>query len=88
MTDLVPLLGRLTGRPVLDRTGFTGKFSFALTYSIDAAPTNTPPSGPRNPSEIGSLITELEKQVGLKLTSTKERVDVLVVDHVEKPSPN
>jgi uncharacterized protein (TIGR03435 family) len=35
MTDLAPLLSRLTGRPVLDRSGFTRRFNFFIEYSIE-----------------------------------------------------
>jgi uncharacterized protein (TIGR03435 family) len=75
-------------RPVLDQTGLNGKFDFTIEYTPD-------PNGPaRNrpnfqPDESGPTFLEaLKDQLGLKLESTKGPVDVLVVDHVEEPSPN
>jgi uncharacterized protein (TIGR03435 family) len=105
MTDLAPLLSRLTGRPVLDRTGFTQKFNFFLLYSIEfsspeaaarVAATGrigpgdmaSPVSGPRNPGEVKSLITELEKQAGIELKAEREPVEALRIEHVERPSEN
>jgi uncharacterized protein (TIGR03435 family) len=46
------------------------------------------PSASDDPSAPPSLFTALQEQVGLKLESTRTAVDVLVIDHVEKPSPN
>jgi uncharacterized protein (TIGR03435 family) len=89
MTDLAQLLGRMMGRPVVDRTGFTRKFSFSLEYDFDANPaTRSPLTGARNPGEVKSLIAEFEKQAGIKFEPSKESVEVLMIDHVEKPSEN
>jgi uncharacterized protein (TIGR03435 family) len=105
MTDLAPLLSRLTGRPVLDRTGFTEKFNFFLEYPIEFSSPEaaarfaatggigpgdmvSPGSGPRTPGEIKSLIAELEKQAGIELKVGKEPVEMLRIEHVEKPTEN
>jgi len=48
--------------------------------------TDLPAGAPRGDSP--SLFTALEEQLGLKLEPTKGSVDVLVIDHVEKPTPN
>jgi uncharacterized protein (TIGR03435 family) len=45
-----------------------------------------PPSD--QPDAPPSLFTAVQEQVGLKIESTKTMVDVLVIDRVEKPSPN
>lgn len=75
----------IRGRMLLDRTGLDGSYTFTLQWtpqnlSGSAAASNDAP-GP-------SLFTALEEQLGLRLESTKASVDVLVIDHVEKPSPN
>jgi uncharacterized protein (TIGR03435 family) len=105
MTDLTPLLSRLTGRPVVDRTGFARKFSFAILYEIEFSSPEaaarfaatgrigpgdmaSPGGGPRNPGEIRSLITELERQAGIELKSGRSNVEVLVIEHAEKASEN
>jgi uncharacterized protein (TIGR03435 family) len=72
-------------RPVLDNTGLSGTFDFSLEWS--------PPPDPAQPGstsdETGpTFIEALQEQLGLKLDSQTGPVDVLVVDHIEEPSPN
>jgi bla regulator protein blaR1 len=67
-------------RPVLDRTNLKGNYAFELKFA-PAAATNPDPDRPH-------LITALEEQLGLKLESTRAPIDVLVIDSVEKPTPN
>lgn len=72
------------GRVVLDNTGLTDRYDFKLSWAgvsmaADANPTDT--SGP-------SIFTAVSEQLGLKLESQKGPVPVLVIDHIEEPSPN
>jgi uncharacterized protein (TIGR03435 family) len=46
------------------------------------------PDGPADPGARPSIMFALEEQLGLKLESTKGRVEILVIDHVERPSEN
>jgi len=74
----------MLGRNVIDATGLTGEFDIHLKWAIDdlSHPTAGPdPTGP-------SIFTALQEQLGLKLKSTKGPVEVLVLDHIEKPSAN
>jgi uncharacterized protein (TIGR03435 family) len=71
------------GRPVLDRTRLDGSFDLDLTYTPDAAPLDA-----SNAPNAPSLITALREQLGLRLESSRERVDVLVIDRVEAPTEN
>ena len=75
-------------RPVLDRTGLTGKFDFAIEFS----PQPDVPSAPGanfQPDPIGPTFMEaLKEQLGLKLEPLSGPFDVLVIDHVEEPSAN
>ncbi len=77
------------GRTVMDRTGLTGNFDVHLKWSMDPL---TGPAGPgagAPPDVAGpSLFTALQDQLGLRLESTKGPVEVLVIDHVERPSDN
>jgi uncharacterized protein (TIGR03435 family) len=88
-------------RPVVDRTNLTGKFDFKCTFTPDDSQFNGHP--PKLPAPAGadgaqsptadtaaapSLYEAMEKQLGLKLTAEKTMVDVIVIDHVEKPSAN
>jgi uncharacterized protein (TIGR03435 family) len=76
------------GRPVVDRTGLAGTYDF----SLDSVPENTGPSIPGTDADLDTgapnFLAALKEQLGLKLQPTRARVQVLVVDHVEQPSPN
>jgi uncharacterized protein (TIGR03435 family) len=71
-------------RVVVDRTGLLGTFDVDLTWTPDLPLGATT----RGDSKAPSLFTALEEQLGLKLEPIKGFVDVLVIDHVEKPTPN
>jgi uncharacterized protein (TIGR03435 family) len=64
--------------PVLDQTGIKGEFDFKFEYASD---TSEPDSGP-------SLFSTIQEQLGLKLVSIKTPIEILVIDHAEKPSGN
>jgi uncharacterized protein (TIGR03435 family) len=84
-------------RRVVDRTGLTGGFDLALNFDsrqmvAGAGPgggLGVPPSAaePAN-SDVPSIFTALEEQLGLKLESQTGPAEVLVIDHVERPTPN
>jgi uncharacterized protein (TIGR03435 family) len=95
MADLVRELSRTLGEPVLDKTGFTGEFDIDLNYTDEDA-TKSPSS--TAPYDSGgnqlqthpdlSIVFAAMDQLGLKLKPAKGPVEVLVVDHAERPSPN
>ena len=70
-------LAQQMGRPVIDRTGIEGEFDFKVDYAIDD-----------NPESGVPLLAAIQTQLGLKLESTKGPVEMLVIEHVEKPSGN
>ena len=73
-------------RPAVDQTGLTGNFDFTIQYSRDSiAP---PVLGAAPESQGPTFLEALKEQLGLKLKPTMAPVDVLVIDHVEQPSPN
>lgn len=84
----------------MDRTGFTDPFDFALTYTPDAgaAPDGACPEEftsirqrrglPLDPISCPSIFTAVQDQLGLKLDARKEPIEVLVIDHAERPSSN
>jgi uncharacterized protein (TIGR03435 family) len=76
-------LSPYAGRPVQDRTGLTGVFDFELRWTPDQVE-----SRPEGTDSGPSFTTALEEQLGLKLKSEKGRIEVLVIDHLEKPSEN
>ena len=77
-------------RPVVDKTGLTGQFDFDLTFMPDdrvfGGRFHLPPgdAGAAAPD----LYTSMQEQLGLKLSPFKGPVEVLVIDHIEKPSAN
>ena len=76
-------------RPILDRTGFTGEFDLNLNFTPDGALMGLPPGygGPGDPT-LPNIFAALEEQLGLQLTSAKSPVEVLVIDHTERPTVN
>ena len=74
----------------MDRTGLGGTFDLRIEFAPQVAPTlNGGPFPNFTPNEEGPTFLEaLEEQLGLKLEPTTGPVDVLVIDHVEEPSPN
>jgi uncharacterized protein (TIGR03435 family) len=79
-------------RPVVDQTGLTGRYDLAVTLTLDDSMFNGhPPAFPRPADGVEpapNLFEALQEQLGLKLTAEKTQVDVLAIDHVEKPSAN
>jgi len=72
------VLGMLLDRPVIDKTGMTGYFQIQLAFSpADSA-------GPDSPD----VFQAVQEQLGLRLVPAKGPVDVLVIDHIERPSEN
>jgi uncharacterized protein (TIGR03435 family) len=73
-------------RPVEDRTGLTGNFDIDLDWTPDRPlPAGAPALPPVDPNGAG-LFTALQEQLGLKVESTKNSIDILVVDHAEHPT--
>lgn len=85
-------LSRATGRTVIDKTGLTGRYDYHLDWtretSLNPLPGAAGFSTPPPDSDAPSIFTAVQEQLGLKLDSQKGPVEVLVVDHAEKPSRN
>ncbi len=80
-------------KPVVDQTGLTDRYDFNLNWTPDqsqfaAMGAHVPPPNTDDPNAPPSLYVALQEQLGLKLESAKANADVMVIDHVEKPSPN
>ena len=82
-------------KPVIDQTGLSGRYNFILRWSPDesqwiplrgtgAMPGRWPDDGKAPPG----LYAAIQEQLGLKLKPAKTLADVMVVDHIEQPSPN
>jgi uncharacterized protein (TIGR03435 family) len=72
------LSGNGAGRPVIDRTGLQGNYSFKLDWV----------NAPGSESELPSLFVALQEQLGLRLEPAKGPSEVIVIDGAEKPSAN
>jgi uncharacterized protein (TIGR03435 family) len=75
------------GRPVIDKTGLTGKYDFKVQWVPDESQPNSGGDAPP-PDATGPSIFAAIQELGLKLEAIKGPVEVLVIDHVEKPTGN
>jgi uncharacterized protein (TIGR03435 family) len=87
------LRGRLGNVPVMDKTGSTELFNFILEFVIDE---NTPGAGsprqmaddPANVLRGQTIFAALEQQLGLRLEPARAPREFIVIDAIERPSPN
>jgi uncharacterized protein (TIGR03435 family) len=96
MTDFATWMqAGVTDRPVVDKTELSDRYDFQLDWTPDESQfaqfrgvgrVVPPPTNDLN--ALPSLYAAMQEQLGLKLNSTKNPVEVMVIDHVEKPSPN
>lgn len=92
MSYLSWVVSQFLNKPVIDQTGLTGYYDFKLEWTPELPPeavaraqaegrTLPPTNGP-------DIFTAVREQLGLRLDSQKGPVQVMVIDHVEKPSEN
>jgi uncharacterized protein (TIGR03435 family) len=91
MSDFTSFLQMLVlDKPVVDQTAITGRFDCNVTFTPDQTQFNG--NAPKLPAadvpDAPDLFTAIQQQLGLKLAAEKTAVDVIAIDHVEKPSPN
>ena len=88
LSNLISLLTGELDRPVVDKTGLTGKYDFTLAYSRvglrQRGPAAAPDAAPADPSGGPTLLNAVQEQLGLKLESKKDGVDILMLDHIDK----
>ena len=89
MGDLASLMQRaMLDRPVVDKTGLSGRWDFDLTW----APDETQFGGELTPASADApsppLFTALQQELGLKLVATRGPVAAIVVDRAEHPTAN
>lgn len=87
MKDLADFLSGPLQTPIVDNTGLTGKYDFVLDFTAYL------PDGERVMKKefsnaTGIIISAMQGELGLRLESKKESVEVLMVDHAELPSAN
>ncbi len=80
MDDLASMLSGAMDRMVLDQTKLTGGYKFTLKWTPDESANPNP--------DLPGIFTAIQEQLGLKLVPAKGPVEMLIIDHVEKPSEN
>jgi uncharacterized protein (TIGR03435 family) len=89
---LVSQLSRQLEQTVIDKTGLKGRYDFTLNWAPDtglAGARPEEPDAPPAPDPSGpSIFTAVRRDLGLRLQSAKAPVEILVIDHVERPDPN
>ncbi len=93
MADFAGVMqGAVLDRPVVDQTGLTGRYDFTLDWTPDEFQfVGFGPNAPRPapaPDAPPDLYSAIQQQLGLKIESTRAPTEVMVIDHVEKPSEN
>jgi uncharacterized protein (TIGR03435 family) len=81
MDTLALLLSQPAGRPVVNKTGLTGRYDVELEMG-------RPSPAAQGESDTESIFSIVQYRLGLKLESQKNEVEVLVIDHMERPSQN
>lgn len=84
LSQLVNLISGRVERPVHDQTNLNGMFAIDLRWR----PEQSSPDANFSDDLPISIFTALQEQLGLKLESTRAPIDVLVIDHVERPIPD
>jgi uncharacterized protein (TIGR03435 family) len=91
MSDITGFLQSVVlDRPVVDQTELKGRFDLQMKWTPDETQFGGRGGTAKNdaPDAPPELFTAIQEQLGLQLKSAKIPVDVLVIDHVEKPSEN
>ena len=81
---LLQILSSEAGRTVVDKSGLTGKYNFTLSWRPALEQAAADEAGDSAPD----LFTAIQEQLGLKLEPIRGPVDVLVIDHIERPTEN
>ena len=82
MLGLINVLSSLLGSPVLDDTGLKGSYNFSLEFTDPRDPR------PREANSRPDIFAAVQEQLGLNLEAKKGPVEVLIIDHFERPSEN
>lgn len=89
MADLARCLTLLMGRPVIDETGITAYYDFDVKWSgPELRDGQAPETQFGGPELVGLLISNLQNQFGLRVTSTTGPVEYWIIDHVDAPTEN
>lgn len=76
------LMNVIHDRQIVDETALKGQFDFSMKITADII------SGPSSGDEVANDFLEAVHTLGFKLVPKKEPIDVMLIDHIEQPSPN
>ena len=76
---------RIDSRQIVDRTALQGRFDFTLTFRVNA---NAAIGASAEDSNAPNLPAALQEQLGLRLVPDSGPVEIVVIDHIERPSEN
>jgi uncharacterized protein (TIGR03435 family) len=85
LTNLSTIASRQLQATVVDKTGLTGQWRFNVYYGSE--PTIPGIQGTANP-DLPSFVTALQEQLGLKVEGTRGPVPVVVIESVDRPTPD
>jgi uncharacterized protein (TIGR03435 family) len=86
MAEFLRMLAPLVGRTLVDETGLAGRVKIRLEFRPQGRAAATPQGGTAD--DRPDLFSAIEEQLGLKLESRRAPVDVLVIDRLERPTPD
>ncbi len=87
-TDIAGVFVPHVGRTIIDKTGLTSVYDFTLQFMPDDAAVAPGSASSAQDATVPSIFTAIQEQLGLKLEAGKGPVEVIVIDHVERPSGN
>jgi uncharacterized protein (TIGR03435 family) len=87
MANLLSDLGDFD-RPVIDQTGLQGRYDFRIKWSPEPNSNMLPPGANTTDPQGPPFVRALKEQLGIKLQATRVMLPALVIDHIERPTPN
>jgi uncharacterized protein (TIGR03435 family) len=86
MPQLAQVLETILRTRVVDRTGLTGRFNIDVQWAPKGSPGTEPGNG--SVEDRAAMFTAFPEQLGLKIEPVRGRVDVVIVDSVQRPTPD
>jgi uncharacterized protein (TIGR03435 family) len=87
MQEFADFMATPLQRPIKDETGLKGRYDFAIDFT-PYLPGGEHAMNVEFDNATGIILAAMQGELGLKMESRKESIEVLVVDHVEQPSAN
>lgn len=91
LARMTQFLATALGWPVVDRTGLSGSYDLSLQWDDEPVRQAGDPAVDAlqaSGNDHGSIFTAIQEQLGLRLESRRVPVELIVIDRIERPSPN